>query len=395
MNPLPHTAGFWEGDEPRVLAPGEAAIDLPGMIEALSAAGLTAPLVVATSGTCGAPRWVVHEREGILASARAVVAWLGIGVGDRLGCLLPTYHVGGLGILARARAAKGTCRVMEAGWDPWRAAAWLEAEDIMHTSLVPTQVHDLVEAGVAAPTALRTAVVGGGKLPGGLAGQARDLGWPVLASFGMTETASQVATEKPGQPSMEEGWLPVIDGWEARAGRDGRLEVRGAALFRGELVKEHDAWAWKRREGKEGGWWGTSDRAEVRVAEDGKGRGTRLRPLGRMDDLVKIRGELVSVEEAEARLHQAARAAGMPTHGLAVAVLPDCRTGNRLVVAAIPQAGEALARVVGAANLAAPDFARFEACVRVGAIPRGDLGKVRRGRLAAAVQAALDSGARS
>ncbi len=62
------------------------------------------------------------------------------------------------------------------------------------TSLVPTQVHDLVQCALACPPSLRAVVVGGAELDPVLGERARELGWPVLQSYGMTEAASQVAT---------------------------------------------------------------------------------------------------------------------------------------------------------------------------------------------------------
>ena len=75
---------------------------------------------------------------------------------------------------------------------------------VTHTSLVPTQVHDLVKADLRAPETLKAIVVGGGHLDAATGRLARTLGWPVLASYGMTEAASQIATQTLERPSRSD-----------------------------------------------------------------------------------------------------------------------------------------------------------------------------------------------
>ena len=76
--------------------------------------------------------------------------------------VLPDFHVGGLGIQARAHLSGA--RVVPMDWSP-RALAASESTIV---SLVPAQVHDLVEAGVPPPARLRAVLVGGGGLDAGL-----------------------------------------------------------------------------------------------------------------------------------------------------------------------------------------------------------------------------------
>ncbi len=108
-----------------------------------------------------------------------------------------------------ARAFAAGCGFSEFGrrWDAPAFAAWLAENQVTHTSLVPTQVHDLVAAGVQAPVSLRAIVVGGGHLDAATGRAARALGWPVLASYGMTEAASQIATQ--GLDSLKTLYQPA------------------------------------------------------------------------------------------------------------------------------------------------------------------------------------------
>ena len=59
-------------------------------------------LVVATSGTTGAPKGVVLTHDAVAASARATSARLGVTSDDTWLACLPLSHVGGLSVVTRA-----------------------------------------------------------------------------------------------------------------------------------------------------------------------------------------------------------------------------------------------------------------------------------------------------
>ena len=225
------------------------------------------------------------------------------------------------------------------------------------TSLVPTQVQDLVEAGVRAPRSLRAAVVGGGPLPEALRLRGDHLGWPLLPSYGLTEAASQVATALPEAGHLD--WLPLLSHLTARSAATGVLELRGASLLTGWLVFSEDGSSrWEDPKSSDG-WLRSSDRAEV--------RGREIRVLGRIDDLVKIRGELVDLGALERAVQD--RVTG---GDVCLQARPDQRNGFVLSLlvsnaAAAGQATEALEIF--------PAFAR-PVSVEVGVVHRNALGKV-------------------
>ena len=347
---------------------------------------------VATSGTSrggdGQPRWVALSRRALLASAAAVNRHLQSGPADVWAHALPRFHVGGLGILVRARLSGAAVEDAAGGrWDP--AVFHRLARDRRATlsALVPTQVHDLVTAGLAAPPSLRAVVIGGGRLEPSLWERARALGWPCLPSYGLTETASQVATASfddlvgTGYPSA----LPLLDHAEAKAGEDGVVWIRAASLLTAYVEIEGGAVRqWSPRDGE--GWFRTGDLGTV--------QGGRLEVRGREADTVKVLGELVwlpRVEEAVAGW--AARApmlAGWRVD-LAVAAVPHPRLGHELVLALALDAGEGAAP---RAELLLASLGEFQATVSlayervrrvalVSAIPRTALGKCRRPLLTA------------
>lgn len=357
---------FWWSDGPVAIA--AAGTGVPDLAQA---PGL---IFFQTSGSTAAPKWIGHTRGGLLRSAQVVNAHLAVEASSCWGLLLPLHHVGGFGVAARVRQAGCRLAVFDARWNAAAAAAWLERERVTHTSMVPTQVFDLVSAGVRAPGGLVAVVVGGGHLPVELGSKARELGWPVLASYGMTEAASQIATQgldaldRIYQPSP----LPVLPHWRLQVDGEGVLSLAGESLFAGQLVQQGEVWVYQPREGS---YWRSNDRVEL--------RGNLLTPLGRADLQVKVLGELVDLEAIERRL--VALADGRLAAGnLVVVALPDPRSGHRLLPIFDAACDPALvAGVLATYAATAPGYARLPAPVFLADFPRSPLGKPLRGECAA------------
>jgi len=355
-------AGFWEDDGCSVA--GEMDEGFPG---GLVAGG---SVLFKTSGSTGESRWIVLGKEGLLVSARAVNAWLGVDAGSVWGLALPLNHVGGFGVVARAFAAGCGFSEYNGKWDAGRFTKWVEAEGVTHVSLVPTQVHDLVEGGFGAPDALRAVVVGGGRLSGEAGQAARDAGWPVLASYGMTEACSQIATQELELLDLPyvECPLKVLPIWKVRRTEGGLLEVEGEALFSGSLEKREGEWVFKAR-GL--GWFVTNDRVAV---ENGC-----LVPEGRADSLVKIMGELVDVEAVErCFLEMAGGRIGVGS--FAVVAVRDARREHALL-AVFEKGNRDAGGCFEEYQRIAPGVERFARYMEVEAFPRTSLGKLRRGEL--------------
>lgn len=343
-------AAFWRSSA--VVAPGA---ELPA--EAAGLPGDLGAVLFRTSGTSGEPRWIVHSRGTLEASAAAVNRHLGVDASSCWGLALPIHHVGGFGVLARV--ADSACRLAEfrGSWDPATFAGWLAEAGVSHLSLVPTQVHDLVAAGLRAPATLAAVVVGGGRLERSLGTAARALGWPVLASYGLTEAGSQVATQARADAGFEPDRLELLDHWRVRTSADGRIELSGPALFLGTLGPRGLAL-------RSGDWFRSGDLGEL--------EGRTLRVTGRADQQVKILGELVDPQHVEQAIGVA---------GLVVVALPDPRAGARLVGVHRGLTPRELGQVADA-NSQLPGIQRLTEIIEVPEIPRGALGKVRRGELA-------------
>jgi len=317
-----------------------------------------------TSGSTGQAKWIALRKEALLLSARAVNTWLDVDAGSVWGLALPIGHVGGFGVVARSYVAGCGFSEYEGKWDAVRFAEWMESKAVTHVSLVPTQVHDLLAAGLKGGPSLRAVVVGGGRLANEVGQVARDAGWPVLASFGMTEACSQVATQR--MDSLDRLYadcpLELLPIWDLEQTEEGLLRLRGETLFAGTVEggKYHV---------REGEWFTTSDRVAV--------SGRAIVPLGRADTMVKVMGELVDVEAVERHFMEVA-AGRVPEGGFAVVALPDGRREHELVGVF---EGEEVAVCVEDYNRQVPGTERIERWCVVAVFPRAELGKIRKGEL--------------
>src|SRR5438552_3729455 len=147
----------WDNDRTHVLLNPRLPWDERDRLERMARVGkLRSHIIVATSGSSGALKLVALSKEAVLASAAAVNERLEVTASDVWCSVLPTFHVGGLGIYARAHLSGA--RVVPMSWLP-RAFV---ATDVTLASLVPAQVHDLIESGLTPPPRLRAILVGGG-----------------------------------------------------------------------------------------------------------------------------------------------------------------------------------------------------------------------------------------
>ncbi|MBL8449790.1 MAG: AMP-binding protein [Dechloromonas sp.] len=305
---------------------GNHAVRLEPLPAALSAAPPTAvptwvaagdlALIVSTSGSSGEPKAVMLSHGNLDSAARAANARLGLGPRDLWLDCLALNHIGGLAILWRAACA-GAGVLLHEGFSLPSLAAALACQPVTHISLVPAMLARLVEAGIPSPASLRVALVGGGPLSLSLYRQARDAGWPIHPTWGMSETAAQVATHCPHDGPWQPGLAGrPLDGLHVSVDPDGRLCIRGPQVMRGYLNPTLEPGL-----GLEDGWLPSGDLGRL--------EGDAVFVQGRADDLLVSGGLKVHPTEVEAAL-----AACPGVREAAVAGVPDATWGD-LVVALV------------------------------------------------------------
>lgn len=325
-------------------------------------------LVVQTSGSGGGPRAVMLTAANLLGSAALVNSRLGLGFGDRWLCCLPLRHIGGLSIPYRCALA-GAALVLLTGFWPEGVAEALERHAVTHLSLVPPMLARLLELGRPPPPSLRVALVGGQSLSRPLAARALDAGWPLYLSYGMTETASQVAcSDRLLAPPAAGAVGRPLPGLEVDCGACAEpprvLRVRGICVMAGYANPGRIP-----GEGLEDGWLRTSDLACL----DPSGV---LRCMGRADEVLVTAGVKVHPARVEATLTLA------PGLGeVAVVGVPDPVWGQRLVAFYTGEISEAGLGAWCRDRLATAE--RPRAFIRCPALPSLPSGKPDRSRLRA------------
>ena len=150
-----------------------------------------------SSGTSGLPKWVALSQGALEASAESINKHHQVTKNDVFALALPLFHVGGYGVFERARISGArlvSYQDEHIKWSPHDFEAWIRKEKATITSLVVAQLYDLIKAEFKSPPSLRLLVLGGGSVPHELYLKARELGWPCLITYGLTEVASQVAS---------------------------------------------------------------------------------------------------------------------------------------------------------------------------------------------------------
>ena len=258
--------------------------------------------ILYTSGTTGRPKGAMLSHGNLLASAFASMQRLGHSPQDRWLLCMPQYHVGGLSILLRA-ALGGTAVVVHAAFDPGRVLRALESERITRLSLVATMLERVLQQSGDAdcPPHLQSLLLGGGPAPADLQERALRQRFPVLATYGLTETCSQATTVDPLRLTEQLGtagpplWFTDLrivdeDGRPLAQGEAGEILVRGPTVMQG-YTGQPEATAHALRDG----WLHTGDIGLL----DGDGN---LRVLDRRADLIISGGENVYPAEVESAL---------------------------------------------------------------------------------------------
>jgi O-succinylbenzoic acid--CoA ligase len=322
-------------------------------------------LLVPTSGTSGgAPRIAMLSAVALAAHVAASAATLpSLAAGDRWLSCLPMTSIGALAALWRTLEA-GACFAFLENFDAGDARR-LMAAGASHVSVVPAMIPALAAVDGPGPSGLRCLLCGGGPLSEPVATLALAAGWPLWNAWGMTETASHVATG-PVDAAWREGiagrLLPGVSVDPDPA--TGRLRIRGPMLMTGYARPGLAPGA-----GLEGdGSFLSSDLGE-RLADG------RLRILGRADDVIVSGGVNIHPQRVEDAL-----AACTGAGEVAVTGRPDPRWGQVLVALytgpASPETLAAWVRQQLPAELRPREFRRVDA------LPRNPMGKLLRQALA-------------
>jgi len=257
--------------------------------------------IIYTSGTTGKPKGAMLTYGNHWWSAIGSALNLGNLPDDRWLACVPLFHVSGLSILMRS-VILGIPMVLLPGFDPDEVNRVIEEEKVTIISVVSNMLRRMLEAqgNRPYPSHLRCVLLGGGPAPRTLLEACAERGIPVVQTYGMTETASQVVTLPPhealrklgsaGKPLFPVELRIASDGEETAPGEVGEILIRGPNVTAGYFGRPEET-----AKAIRDGWLHTGDLGYL----DDEGF---LYVLDRRHDLIISGGENVYPAEVEAVL---------------------------------------------------------------------------------------------
>ena len=324
-------------------------------------------LVVGTSGSTGTPKRTALTARALAASAAATERFFGSNsdAASQWLLALPAHYIAGAQVLARSVLAGTAPVIARSVIEPvhFSPEVFLQAVERMSSarrfiSLVPTQLHKLLESADADPRlgaeihealgSFTGILLGGAPTSADLLAAATALGLNTVTTYGSAETAGGCVYSGSVLPGVrvelvpEEGMpaVPDIEGKTAieESVQVGRIWISGAHLASGYIgdaarTAEHFFTA---ADGTR--WYRTDDYGLLAPDSNENCSEPRLQVLGRSDDVLISGGVKISARAVATVLeeHPAVREA-------CVIGLPDARWGTAIAAAVtlVPSAGAA------------------------------------------------------
>lgn len=351
--------------------------------ESAPAAPDSVTLLLHTSGTTARPKLVSLTHANICASARNSVAVLDLGPLDRSLALMPLFHIHGLVRTVLSSLSAGGAVICTPGFQAPRLLGWLQAHKPTWYAATPA-IHQAIldqavqQGSIPVPSTLRLIRTGAAAVPPRLLiDLERVFGVPVIAGYGMTETAGQITSNplppqvrKPGSVGIAAGpEVAVIDehGLELGPGQVGEIVVRGSNVMRGyERNPDANAAAFVN------GWLRTGDQGYR--DEDGY-----FFLTGRLKEIINRGGEKIAPREVDETLLDHPSVAQAVTFGV-----PDRQLGETVAAAVVLKPGARLTQGQ-LREFTASRLAFFKVPYRIvflQELPKGPTGKLQRVGLA-------------
>lgn len=331
-------------------------------------------ILIPTGGTSGRLRFAVHTPATLTA---AVVGFQQFFGGDRLNfcCVLPLHHVSGLMQVLRVWHTGGQLalpgfKALEQGQFPRTdMTGWF-------LSLVPTQLQRLLQNPATIPwlRQFRAILLGGAPAWAELLDHSRNLGLPLAPTYGMTETAAQIATQLPQDflagrsgytvlPHAQVSLAPLTAGDAAPAGTkdEGIVMIQATSLLRGYVPAAGEVGDRPFRT-DDIGWLDAAGKLHLR---------------GRVSDKIITGGENVFPAEVEAAI----RATGL-VQDVAVLGLGDRQWGEVVTAIYVPRHASIASQQLAAA--VAPQLSHYKRpkhWIPCPTLPRNAQGKLNRAAL--------------
>jgi long-chain acyl-CoA synthetase len=205
-------------------------------------------LLMYTSGTTGTPKGALLGHANLVASARSVSQWHGLGPGDRVLSALPLYHINGQCIATISTLYSGGAIVLPRRFSVHEWWDLVDRYQVTWINMVPTIIAYLLNAAAHRPGRRYPCVRFGRSASAPLPPEQHQafeqtFGIPVIEAMGMTECASTVFANpqdparrkygSPGVPCGVEAKVVDAEGRELSGGKAGEILLRGPNVMQG------------------------------------------------------------------------------------------------------------------------------------------------------------------
>jgi acyl-CoA synthetase (AMP-forming)/AMP-acid ligase II len=266
-------------------------------------------LILQTSGSTAAPKFVPLSHNNILSAADNVIRSLSLTKNDKCLHMLPMFHVGGLVDVLLAPLLAGGSVVFNKGFDVNNFFKMNREFHPTWTQTVPAMLKEIMEVAIKsdikpADYPLRFIRSVSAPLPKELYQSASKVfSSSIVEIYGMTECAGVISSSPIDYRAQKMGSVGTTAGPEIRiideqnqtavCGQTGEIQIRGDSIMKGYLATSDKY----EKPGLVDGWFGTGDLGHL--DEDGY-----LFITGRLKDIINRGGEKISPTEIDQLMMQ-------------------------------------------------------------------------------------------
>ena len=301
---------------------------------------------VKTSGSTGAPKPMLVEKQRMLNSARITCDFLGLRPGDTaLLCMSLDYIAGKMMVVRSLERGLKLTTVEPSGHPLSTSNLPPSTFHIPHfTAMVPLQVYNTLQVPEERERLkkIKHLIIGGGAIDDSLAAELKDFPNNIWSTYGMTETLSHIALRRLNGPEASE-WYTPFPSVHLSLSDEGCLIIDAPEVCPEPLI--------------------TNDIAELSTRQ--------FRILGRKDNVICSGGLKIQAEELERQLRPHMSAPFVITKR------PDEKFGE--VVVLITEGSPSDARIICERIL--PKYHQPKAYLHLDQIPLTETGKIARHKI--------------
>jgi O-succinylbenzoic acid--CoA ligase len=333
-----------------------------------------------SSGSSGKLKIFGLSSRALLTSSYYVNQHVEVNYKDVWNICIPTYHLGGFSIFVRSYLAGNRYEIfLDSKWDAIKWVKFIEDKKCTLSSLVPTQIYDLVTNNLRCPASLRAVFVGGSALSANIYLNARELGWRLLPSYGCSECSSQIATalysslDSKVQKKIPD--LQLLPHWCIEPFKDSSFQwkIQGPSLFDVQLEWDanNNSWIDFQRDRLES--YLLPDQLEVTQANSQ----SYIKFMDRKMNLIKIGSELTSLQRLQDILEEVLCESNLCLNSFCIINVPNDRLESTIgLVSEKGQNESDIQNIQSKFNKKVLGFEKIQRKFMIDRIPRTNLSKI-------------------